>query len=226
MAFLGLEVDVGRALGDGLREHVGDEAHHGGILVRLDVGLRGLDGLRGLGVLVKAAGAHSVVLGDERGDAFGRGEVPHGTARREGGDPVGHVGIGRERRGEVQTALLRAGEADGDDLGFAGETRRQDLDAFRIGGGFVEDGQAGLVGQRLEQAGLVQPQPLGEQPEARVASGLLVGGPGLVGKARGEGRRKPVPMDDGRHGHFLAGGAGTAPGLRSMTSEKSLPTSP
>ena len=121
--FLRLEVDVRRAFGDGLREDFGDEAHHGGVLVGFDVG-RSFGGREVVAFVFKAAGTHAVVVIDEGADAFGRGEIPLRTAGGEGRDPVGRIGVGRERRDEAEAAFFAAGEERRDDLGFGGDARR------------------------------------------------------------------------------------------------------
>jgi hypothetical protein len=103
LSLLRLEMDVGRLVGDGLRDDVAHEAHDGGVLVH-DL-LLGLDGLRGdVGVVAvfERAGADAEGFDDELVHALGHGEMPHEGARREGAHPVQDRVVGRPGGGQVQ----------------------------------------------------------------------------------------------------------------------------
>ena len=197
VVLLRLEMDVRRAFGDGLRQHLGDEADDRGVLVGL-IGRGDFGGGEIVAFVLEAAGAHAVVLVDEGGHAFGRGEVPLRAAGGEGRDPVGRIGVGRQRRHEAEAAGFAAGEEGRDDLGFGGDARRQDLHPIGIDGGLLEDFEAREAGELGEELGLVEAEGLGEELEAGLPRRLRERGAGLVGQALGEGRGQSVPVD-GQH---------------------------
>ena len=197
VVLLRLEVDVRRAFGDGLRQDFGDEAHDRGVLVGL-VGGGDFGGGKVVAFVFEAAGAHAVILIDEGGHAFGRGEVPLRAAGGEGRDPVGRVGVGRQGRDETEPAGFAAGKERRDDLGFGSDARRQDLHAVGIDGGLFEDFEAREAGELGEERGFVEAEGLREELEARFPRRLRERGAGLVGQALGEGRGQSVPVD-GQH---------------------------
>ena len=103
LALLGLEVDVGRLVVDGLRDHVGHEPDDGGVLVDLRLGVPlGLGRDVALVAVLERAGADAEVLDDELVDALGHRQVPDERPRREGPQPVGHRRVGQPRGGEVE----------------------------------------------------------------------------------------------------------------------------
>ena len=197
VVLLRLEVDVRRAFGDGLREDFGDEAHDRGVLVGF-IGRSDFGGGQVIAFVFEAAGAHAVILVDERGHAFGRREIPLRAAGGERRDPVGRIGVGRQGRDETEAAFFAAGEERRDDLGFGGDARRQDLHAVRIDGGLFEHLKARETGKLGEERGLVETEGLGEELETGFARRLRERGAGLFGQALGEGRGQSVPVD-GQH---------------------------
>ena len=189
-------MDVRRAFGDGLREDFGNEAHDRSVLVGLDV--VGNFGSREIVAFIfEAAGAHAIVLIDERAHAFGRGEVPLRTAGGEGCDPIGGVGVGRQGRDEAETAFF-AREERRDDLRFGSDACRQDLHAIRINRWFLEDFEAREAGEFGEESGLIEVERLREELETGFARRLRERSAHFVGQALGQGRGQSVPVD-GQH---------------------------
>ena len=190
-------MDVRRAFGDGLGEDFGDEADDRGVLVGF-IGSGDFRGGQVIAFVFEAAGAHAVILVDERGHAFRRGEIPLRAAGGERRDPVGRIGVRRQGRDEAEAAFFTAGEERRDDLRFGSDARGQDLHPVRIDGRLVEDFEARESGKFGEERGLVEAEGLGEELEARFARRLRERGAGLFGQALGEGRGQSVPVD-GQH---------------------------
>ena len=197
IVFLRLEVDVRRAFGDGLREDFGDEAHDRGVLVGFDI-IRSFSGREVVAFILKAAGAHAVVFVDEGADAFGRGEVPLRATGGESRDPVARIRVGRKGRDEAEAAFFATGEEGRDDLRFGGDTRGQDLHAFGIDSGLLEDFEAREAGEFGEERGFVEVERLREELEATFARGLRERSTHFVGQALGQSRGQSVPVD-GQH---------------------------
>ena len=108
-AFLRLKVNVGRLVGDGLRDDVGDETHDGGFFVDgFFLLFLGFGSDVAFVAIVERAGANTEVFDDELVHAFGDGEVPHERARRKRAEPVGHQSIGQPGGGEVKGKELSA----------------------------------------------------------------------------------------------------------------------
>ena len=190
-------MDVGRAFGDGLREDFGDEAYDRGVLVGFNI-IVGFSGREVVAFVFKAAGTHAVVFVDEGADAFGRGEVPLRATGGEGRDPVARIRVGRKGRDEAEAAFFATGEERRHDLRFGGDTRGQDLHAFGIDGGFLQDFEAREAGEFGEERGLFEIECLREELEATFARGLRERSTHFVGQALGQSRGQSVPVD-GQH---------------------------
>ena len=190
-------MDVGRAFGDGLREHLSHKADDRGILVGLDV-IGGLGGWEVIAFVLKAAGAHAIVLVDESAHAFGRGEVPLRATGGEGRDPVAGIRVGRKGRDEAEAAFFAAGKERRDDLRFGRDTCGQNFHPLGIDGWFLEDFEAREAREFGEERGLVEVERLREELEASFARGLRERSTHFVGQALGQSRGQSVPVD-GQH---------------------------
>jgi hypothetical protein len=210
LALLGLEMDVRRLVGDGLRDDVAHEAHDGGVLVHVGLGVPlGLRGDVALVAVLERAGADAEVLDDELVHALGHRHVPDDGPRRERPKPVGHRRVGKPGGGEVQRgrrrglgiAIRGGGRAhpDRDQLEVVDEARRQEPARAGVRLQVRRDVEACRLGHHRERGVLVNREGVDECREPHAAGRLEHRLALLVRQARGDRLGEGVLLGGG-HG--------------------------